>query len=94
MTGQVTVLWENHRQADWPSDLGSYEGELMMIDTVISGCATYYTESGEGLDPQRVTILEDCLSDLENLLPDLGDPALPYFSRLQTLGNLMLERES
>lgn len=33
----------------------------MTLDTVISGCVTYYLESEDGLDPQRIDILENCL---------------------------------
>ncbi|TAJ32050.1 MAG: hypothetical protein EPO64_01875 [Nitrospirae bacterium] len=62
----------------------------MTLDTVISGCVTYYLESHEGLDPQRVAILESCLEDLDGLLPELPDEAGDYFERLQALGTLLL----
>ena len=58
----LTRLWEIHQAAEWPVGVGSHEGELMTLDTVVSGCATYYFEEHE-LDPQRVAILEDCLSE-------------------------------
>ncbi len=61
----------------------------MTLDTVISGCVTYYL-SESGLDPQRVAILENCLADLDRLLPDLADEAGDYFGRLQRLGTLLL----
>ena len=54
----------------------------MMLDTVIAGCVTYFVEE-DNLDPQRVEILEDSLSDLDNLLPTLPDQALQYFERLR-----------
>lgn len=87
---EVMQLWESHRSASWPSGLGAHEGELMMIDTVVSGCATYYLESQDGLDQPRVEMLESCLNDLGNLLPDLEESAAAYFQRLQMLGSLML----
>jgi hypothetical protein len=62
----------------------------MTLDTVISGCVTYYL-SESGLDPQRVRILEDCLADLGDLLPELDSDAAEYFQRLQHLGRLLLE---
>ncbi|MCZ6800384.1 MAG: hypothetical protein O7F12_07855 [Nitrospirae bacterium] len=86
----VNEIWEAHRSTDWPTDLGSQEGELMMIDTVMSGCATYYLEAEDGLDPQRREMLKSCVEDLENLLPDLDPSAEPYFQRLHQLGSLML----
>ncbi len=82
-------LWHVHRNAAWPKISSPHEGELMTLDTVISGCITYFLDSEEGLDPPRVEILQSCLSDLEHLLPDLADEA-PYFERLRALGNLLL----
>jgi len=64
----------------------------MTLDTVISGCITYYLDSVNGIDAQRVEILEDCLSDLEGLLPDLDRDTGPYFERLRTLACLLLAR--
>lgn len=63
----------------------------MTLDTVISGCVTYYLESEDGLDPQRIDMLENCLGDLNGLLPELADDASEYFERLHTLASLLLE---
>ncbi|MEK6527133.1 MAG: hypothetical protein AABZ22_09690, partial [Nitrospirota bacterium] len=79
------------RDAGWPKFTDPNEGELMTLDTVISGCVTYYLESEDGLDPQRVEILESCLADLNGLLPELADEAGQYFERLRTLATLLLE---
>lgn len=66
----------------------------MTLDTVISGCVTYYLDSAEGLDPQRVVMVEDCLADLNGLLPDLTDEAADYFERVRTLACLLLAASS
>jgi len=63
----------------------------MTLDTVISGCVTYYLESEDGLDPQRFDMLESCLGDLNGLLPELADDASEYFERLRMLASLLLE---
>ena len=86
----LTRLWEIHQAAEWPVEVGSREGELMTLDTVVSGCVTYFFEERE-LDPQRVVILEDCLSDLEAVLPELSEEPLDYFQRVRQLGALLLE---
>lgn len=86
----ILALWQVHRDAGWPSFSDSNQGELMTLDTVISGCVTYYL-SESGLDPQRVRILEDCLTDLDSLLPELEGAVAEYFQRLQNLGRLLLE---
>lgn len=91
----LTAIWERHRDAGWPHFSSPHEGELMTLDTVISGCVVYYMEHREGLDVQRVEILESCLADLEALLPDLPDEdSRVYFDRLRALGRLLLEPQA
>lgn len=87
----LSALWQVHQEAEWPRGAGPNEGELMTLDTVIGGCVTYYLESPEGLDVQRVEILEDCLAELADLMPDVGEEAAEYFRRLHTLGQLLLD---
>lgn len=65
----------------------------MTLDTVISGCVTYHLESTDGLDPQRLAMLDNCLTELDGLLPDLPDDALPYFRQLWELA-LALRRQA
>jgi hypothetical protein len=62
----------------------------MTLDTVIGGCAVYYLDSADGLDPARIAILQDCLGDLDNLLDDLADEPRSYFRRLRLLAELLL----
>ncbi len=83
-------LWDLHRAAGWPKFSSPSEGELMTLDTVISGCATYYFDE-QNLDPQRVTLLEACLTELDGLLPDVPEDAGDYFIRLRTLAGVLLE---
>ena len=89
-TQDLVRLWEIHQAAEWPVGMGAREGELMTLDTVVSGCVTYLLEEHH-LDPQRVAILEDCLSDLEAVLPELSEEPLGYFERVKQLGALLLE---
>lgn len=83
-------LWDMHRAARWPKFSSPSEGELMTLDTVIGGCATYYFDE-QNLDPQRVTLLETCLAELDGLLPDVPEDAGDYFIRLRTLAGVLLE---
>jgi hypothetical protein len=87
---EIVSLWHIHRDAPWPGSSGTNEGPLMTLDTVITGCVTYYLDSGEGLDEQRIEILATCLQDLEGLLQELPDEAREYFNRLLELGSLLL----
>ena len=85
----LAALWEAHRNADWPHFTSPHQGELMTLDTVISGCVTYHLEPPDGLDPQRQAILENCLDELLALLPEIPDEVRPYFGQLSTLAALL-----
>lgn len=87
----IVSLWETHKQENWPKLAGHQEGPLMTIDTVISGCVVYFLDSPEGLDSQRLGIIEDCVTDLDQLIEELEADCRPYFQRLRHLGLLLLE---
>jgi len=82
--------WRVHQDADWPDDLGGYEGQLMTLDTVIGGCLTYFCQEHD-LDHQRVEILRDCLAELEGVVEDVAESPSEYFRRLQFLGTTLLQ---
>ena len=83
-------VWQVHQAADWPGDLGSEEGQLMTLDTVIGGCLTYFFDEHD-LDEQRVEILRDCLGELDGVWENLSEPATEYFRRIQFLGVTLLQ---
>ena len=89
----IATAWEQHCSAGWPQFLSPHQGQLMTIDTVISGCVVYYLDSSEGLDHQRVAIVQDCLGDLDVLMEALDAEPQVYFSRLRDLGALLLGDE-
>ncbi len=86
----VLSLWETHKEERWPQVESQFEGPLMTLDTVISGCVVYFLDSPEGLDPQRIVILEDCVTDLDNLTGELDEDCRSYFQRLRQLGALLI----
>ncbi len=85
----VRLAWEAHRRAGWPEFSSPHRGALMTLDTVISGCVTYYLDERQ-LDRQRVAILTECADELDALLPDIPDDASAYFLGLQALARLLL----
>ncbi|NKB81281.1 MAG: hypothetical protein GKS05_05210 [Nitrospirales bacterium] len=89
---EIVRVWEAHKLAVWPTSLGALEGQLMMLDTVIAGCATYFLESEDGLDPQRVDMLQETQNDLHLLQSDLPDDAAGYVQRLDHLCTLLLHK--
>jgi hypothetical protein len=62
----------------------------MTLDTVISGCVVYFLDTPEGLDPQRIIILKDCVTDLDDLTDELDEDCRLYFQRLRELGTLLI----
>ena len=86
----IALAWEQHCRDGWPQFSSPDQGQLMTIDTVISGCVVFYLDSPEGLDDQRIAIVQDCVADLETLTPDLDEISQAYFVRLRQLGELLL----
>lgn len=86
----ITSAWETHCNEGWPTFASPNQGQLMTLDTVISGCVVFFLDSPEGLDHQRVEILKDCLADLEAVTSELETEHQPYFIRLHHLGELLL----
>ena len=87
----IASLWEAHSREGWPQFSSPNEGQLMTLDTVIGGCAVFYLDGSEGLDHQRIAILEDCVADLDTLLDDLSEDCLQYFRRLRQLATALAQ---
>ena len=87
----IATLWALHRDAGYPRIAGPNAGELMTLDTVICGAITHYLDSEQGLDPQRVDMLQDCMKELNALMPELDEAATAYFERLHELALLLVD---
>jgi hypothetical protein len=90
----IAAAWEEHRGRDWPQFSSLNQGQLMTLDTVISGCVVFFLDSPDGLDDQRVAIVRDCLNDLDDLTGELDENSRVYFLQLRQLGELLLETAS
>ena len=87
----IAALWDVHSREGWPQFSSPNEGQLMTLDTVIGGCAVFYLDGPEGLDSQRIAILEDCVADLDALLDGLAEDSLEYFLRLRQLATALAQ---
>ena len=87
----IASLWDAHSREGWPQFSSPNEGQLMTLDTVIGGCAVFYLDGPEGLDSQRIAILEDCVADLDTLLDELAEDSLEYFRRLRQLATALIQ---
>ncbi|HSA60625.1 MAG TPA: hypothetical protein VLE03_00165 [Nitrospiraceae bacterium] len=86
----IAAAWAQHCGDDWPRFSSPNQGQLMTLDTVISGCVVFFLDSPEGLDQQRVAIVKDCLGDLDDLTGELDADSQAYFLRLRQLGEMLL----
>jgi len=86
----IAAAWEQHCVVDWPQFSSQNQGQLMTLDTVISGCVVFYLDSPEGLDYRRVAIVKDCLEELNDLTGELDTDSQTYFLRLRQLGEMLL----
>ena len=86
----IAAAWQQHCGEGWPQFSSPDQGQLMTLDTVISGCVVFYLDSPEGLDERRIAIVKDCLTDLEGLTPELDRDSQAYFQGLRRLGELLL----
>ncbi|CAH9418884.1 hypothetical protein SGL43_05936 [Streptomyces globisporus] len=69
----------------WPARLNSAERagvDLVMLDSDIAGCVTSWLSHGGSLDAWRLGILDRKLSELERVLPELGEADQPRRWRL------------
>ncbi|MDH5251825.1 MAG: hypothetical protein OEW25_00750 [Nitrospira sp.] len=87
---EVAAAWQQHCLVGWPQFSSPNEGQLMTLDTVISGCVVFFLDSPEGLDDQRMVLVKDCLSELDDLTAALDADSQPYFLRLRRLGEILL----
>lgn len=90
---EVAAAWQQHCVVGWPQFSSPNQGQLMTLDTVISGCVVFFLDSPEGLDHQRVALVSDCLNELDDLTAELDADSQAYFLRLRQLGALLLPTE-
>ncbi|MGW4519441.1 hypothetical protein ACWEO4_48220 [Streptomyces sp. NPDC004393] len=88
----VARLWQEHQDADFPAGLRGAELDgidLVMLDADIAGCVTTWRSNGGFLDAERLRILRDCITELDNVLPLLMDAEeLRYYKRLHRLATI------
>lgn len=87
---EVATAWKQHCGVGWPQFSSPHQGQLMTLDTVISGCVVFFLDSPEGLDHQRKALVRDCLDELTELTEELDADSQTYFLRLRQLGEMLL----
>ena len=90
---KVKQQWDEFCNIPFPEELVAKEFQgvcVTSIDTFAAGCIHTYIDRGY-LDPERRGILEECLDDLDKVMPDLAGPGKAYFMKLYLLGKTVVE---
>ncbi len=94
MNHKILELWNIHLESGFPRGYGgeTIEGiDLVLLDSYIAGCVTTFIENNGLLDLWRTAILGICCRDSIIVAIHLSGEAKEYFSRLETLSNLVLK---
>ncbi|MFD7631505.1 hypothetical protein ACFV7Q_36785 [Streptomyces sp. NPDC059851] len=85
-------LWDEHRHAPFPDSLRGAEGgtDLWLLDLYTAGCVVTWLDNGGTLDAENSRILQSCLEDLQQVIPEINEPAAAqYYQRLHQLALLV-----
>ncbi|MFG2986426.1 hypothetical protein ACGFYQ_35130 [Streptomyces sp. NPDC048258] len=86
-------LWHEHRYAPFPAGLRRAKGggtDVWLLDLYTAGCVVAWLNNGGTLDPENSRILQSCIEDLDQFVPEINDPAgTQYYQRLHQLALLV-----
>ncbi|WP_231157404.1 hypothetical protein [Streptomyces sp. CNZ748] len=89
----TALLWQEHRDAEFPANLRGVEVEdidMVLLDADTAGCASSWINNGGTLDSQRRRVLQARVADLERVIPQISDPSgQRYHQRLHRLALLI-----
>ena len=95
MNQKIVELWNIHLTSKFPHGYGgkNIDGiELALLDGDVAGCILSFIENNGRLDLWRTAILGICYRDLTIVMTSqLSGEAQEFFSRLETLSNLVLK---
>ena len=89
---KIEALWNDLESAPFPWLVGddALMFRLTTLDTFAAGCIQTFIDCNGRLDPERISVLHGCASDLELCAHDLNGEAKRYFDRLLALSKLVL----
>ncbi len=94
MNHKILELWDIHLAGKFPRGYGgeTVEGiDLVLLDSAVAGCVTTFIKNDGKLDVWRTAILGLCCRDLNIVTYHLSGEAKEFYSRLETLSNLVLK---
>ena len=88
MINAVAQQWQIWLGRPFPAGYNSEEikgVDLIMLDTYVASCISTFIGNHGKLDQCRVAILQECLSDLDLVVPLLEGEAHSYFAELRDI---------
>ena len=89
----IEYLWDEFCEKPFPQNLAGKEFHgicVTTIDSFAAGCVSVFVDRGN-LDPERRRVLENCLEDLDKVMPELQGPGEEYFQKLHELCSSVIE---
>lgn len=89
---ELRKKWDAYRALEFPrgcADLDPAGVCLASTDSYAAGCITTYLSQGY-LDAERIKILTNCVSDLDEALRELEGDMWVYFDTLRTISREVL----
>ncbi len=90
----ISRLWQEFWVAPFPARLRGVElagQDMVLLDADLAGCVSTWVNNGGELDAWRLGILGECLTALEEALPQITDAeGLDYYRRLHHMSRLTL----
>ena len=89
----IARMWDDHRKLPFPTRARGVEvGEvdLVLLDSLASGCISSYTTGDGRLDPTKVELLKDLARQLRRVESELDSSTTHYFAQLSALISAVL----
>jgi hypothetical protein len=87
-------LWAEHLKADYPPRLRATDVDgvsMVMLDADVAGCFTVWLDNGGWVDAWRQGILDECMAELDRVIPLLTDRhERKHFARVREMAAMAL----
>lgn len=90
---QIEKLWAKLKAAKFPRDAAGVEIDgidLVEVDTFTAGCISSFLHDSGRLDPEKIRILKECVSEIALIHPKMKAETAKYFYRLHEIAQLIL----
>ncbi|MCC7500317.1 hypothetical protein IT396_00730 [Candidatus Nomurabacteria bacterium] len=90
MNSELNKLWQEHQTSTYPDEAHVSNLDFELADSIIAGCVSSFLESGT-LENEKQEALNGSIEYISQHERELPNNAQPYFERLKTMGNLVLQ---